>query len=137
MSGRAGIGPVFEDEMADKKLTNSSLSYNPEPVCPYCGYKDQDFIESGFQDGEHCENSCPQCEKQYKVEAHVRVEFSTRGICTEPHRLHKGMFKSSPFECESCHEEFYDWQLPGGMHPRLKEGEFVIVASDPKMEDII
>lgn len=50
------------------------LSYNRDPVCPYCGHKMQDAWELPSDDGEA---DCGECLKPFLYSRHVDVTYST------------------------------------------------------------
>lgn len=131
-----GAGPLghavkkFGGMMSDEKkkaITSSDLYRQSHAICPYCGEADEDEHGDHYSDGDVMTNVCPHCDREYRIEFHMSVEFSTTGICTEPHQLQRGASDVSPYMCQKCYREFYDWQLPGGDFPTLKAGEFVII----------
>lgn len=56
-----------------------NTQHTKEPVCPHCGRKERDAWEVDFgpaMDGEAV-IVCGYCEKEYKVERFVSIEFTT------------------------------------------------------------
>jgi hypothetical protein len=51
-----------------------SHEWENEITCPYCGYKFGDSWEYGSDDGVE---DCPECEKTFKYNRHVLVNYST------------------------------------------------------------
>jgi hypothetical protein len=56
------------------------VTYNIDPVCPYCGHVARDAWEIDFSDG--MEGSiddfeCGSCEKEFRLERHVRISYSS------------------------------------------------------------
>jgi DNA-directed RNA polymerase subunit RPC12/RpoP len=61
--------------------TSLELSYNDDPVCPYCKYRDEEFeMDSGSfpkQDGEFLFVDCQNCGKEYQIIGHIELSYST------------------------------------------------------------
>ena len=58
-------------------LDEINLSYNQDPVCPYCGHIERDAWELDLEDEEDCEIECNRCEMEYIVSLHVSISYST------------------------------------------------------------
>jgi hypothetical protein len=103
---------------------------NDAPVCPYCDVK-YDIEDGGFEEGSWEEVGCQSCEKKFLIERVVITKWSSRGSCERngelPHSLLRGAFDSSPYSCQKCCREYYDWELPQGRYPKLQEGTFEIL----------
>lgn len=104
---------------------------NSSPVCPYCKAKQE--IECDFYDNKTEQLPCQECGKTFTIYAFHNIEYCTKGDCEIngdlPHELvtifqHK---ETVQYRCRKCHGEVYNWQLPGGRHPRLVKGEFEII----------
>ena len=104
---------------------------NREPVCPYCNKK-QDADDCRMGDQEVDEWECGSCERKFIVQSRIEREFDTVGDCklngeTHELKLTFDLDNTKLYQCVKCKGEVYDWQLPGGKHPRLEPGEFTIL----------
>lgn len=121
----------------------SRQKYNKKIVCPYCDHKHEEsyeYFSHSSCDGDITEIECANCEGEFEVEVHISWEFSSTIKSCEKHKLDFDKYTSLSinldgfdklkylhFECKNCFEEFYDWQLPKGQHPKMKEGQFEFV----------
>lgn len=114
---------------------NYDLFAKRYPVCPYCKKVDEN-IETCGQDGESFQEECSGCEKTYHRETHFDISFSTVGDCEAngqmPHKLKKGPFESSAYDCINCSREYYSFQLADGSYPKLKHGEYEIIETEKR-----
>lgn len=54
-------------------------------ICPYCGYKYDDYDGYEFDEGETEEVECPECGKKFDVEVEEKRTYSTkRSLCEMP-----------------------------------------------------
>lgn len=103
--------------------------------CPYCKTEIEESEHDYAQD-ETKSVDCPECEKPFEVTADYSVDYTARGDCKltkeMPHTLRVvwDSPKIKQWECTKCAQEYYDWQLPGGKHPTLEDGEFTFVSRD-------
>lgn len=97
--------------------------------CPYCtaGQFDHELY-----DEDTYEYECGMCEKKFKVTVTISIDYYAFGSCKlneeMPHQLklrHKGA-DFLIYNCKKCRQEFYDWQLEGGKHQKLKSDEYFI-----------
>jgi hypothetical protein len=51
--------------------------YTSDPVCPWCGYKYMDAWELEMGDGSEQVIECGECEREYKVECVISVDYCT------------------------------------------------------------
>ncbi len=109
---------------------------NVNPICPWCSYEDKDWEENlsiANEDGATTETECPSCDKKYKVSLSVSYYFDTKATGCNHHELVPELYFTSgelhQYKCRLCSNCFYDWQLPDGRHPRLKEGQFTILTT--------
>lgn len=78
------------------------------------------------------EVECEKCEKKFMVQTNVTTQYSSVGDCLAngemPHELECTFQHETTiyYTCKKCKGDVYDWQLPGGKHPILKAGEFII-----------
>jgi len=67
--------------LADEEGTTLELSYNQDPVCPYCGYKDEEFIcDHGSwpkQTEDALESECPKCSRAYVIEGIIEINYTS------------------------------------------------------------
>jgi DNA-directed RNA polymerase subunit RPC12/RpoP len=66
--------PTDQDEIIDHDFTDA-------PICPNCGFKDQDWWDGltfDVRDGSEWTAICSNCGKDYMIRACVSIEFSTR-----------------------------------------------------------
>lgn len=116
---------------------NDRTSFTDDPVCPYC-FRENPLEDEYPRDGDTEEIECCHCEKKFWRTTSISVDYSTVGDCElngeMPHRLrvkyHVG--NNTLYECATCLVPWYDWNLPGGQYPKLKEGEFIL---PPAKED--
>lgn len=56
--------------------------YKSHVFCPYCGEENQDEYETDFwsdaHNGDEFDIECQHCEKEFVVDPHVKVSFSTK-----------------------------------------------------------
>jgi len=102
--------------------------YQAYPTCPYCRTR-QDRCEWNHSDDHLTKAQCEKCSKYFLCTTRATVRFDSIGDCEKngdmPHQL---MIESSQkYTCQNCHLHLYDWQLPDGKYPRIKEGEYVII----------
>ena len=100
---------------------------NTTAKCPYCS-ANQSMDQFKSEAEQVNEYQCEKCDKYFLVQTRVEIRYDSVGSCKlngQIHTLKKGFYKS--FNCINCQAEFYDWQLPGGEHPILKEDECVFV----------
>lgn len=116
----------------------SKYSFNKNPTCPWCDHEQQDCWDYRWplEDDYTTEIECGSCEKKISVTQHLEVTYSTTGIGCEKHLLDfNGMYcdlwNSTPqilnFECKYCKREYYDWQLDGGKHEKLKKHQYEFI----------
>lgn len=121
----------------------SRQKYNKEIICPYCDHKHEDsyeYFNYRSCDGDTTEIECANCEGEFEVEVHISWEFSSTIKSCKKHKLDFDKYtnltialdgfdkaKYIMFECKNCFEEFYDWHLPKGQYPKMKEGQFEFV----------
>lgn len=66
-------------------LSEEDCFYTEDPVCPYCGWRDRDFRHEGLKIGSRgLELECEDCEKEFRVNAHLSTRFSTSPILGWP-----------------------------------------------------
>ena len=54
-------------------------------ICPYCGYKYDDYDGYQFDEGKTEEEECPECGRKFDVEVETRRTYSTkRSLCEMP-----------------------------------------------------
>lgn len=54
-------------------------------ICPYCGYRYDDYDGYEFDEGKTEEVECPECGKKFDVEVEVKRTYSTkRSLCEMP-----------------------------------------------------
>jgi DNA-directed RNA polymerase subunit RPC12/RpoP len=54
-------------------------------ICPYCGYKYDDYDAYCFQEGDTPEVECEACGRKFDLEVETRRVFSTkRSLCEMP-----------------------------------------------------
>lgn len=108
----------------------NELWSNSEPVCPYCKAV-QDISDDRPSDGDFRITECDNCEKKFCRSTIISVDYSTVGDCEAngelPHELVLTSSHVQEFTCKKCRGTVYDWQFPNGRHPKLKEGEFIIL----------
>ena len=66
--------------MTDEVKDEFDTDYTREVTCPYCGYEDHDsweVFDGSSGDGDITETSCGRCDKEFTVQLHVRVSYST------------------------------------------------------------
>ena len=101
---------------------------NKEPVCPWCGFKVEELFECGAatNDGETANIICEKCDKEYSCQTHLTYSYTTKGNDCKMHtlKLESDFGTGKHYYCVDCKWDYYDWQLPGGKHPALKDGEF-------------
>lgn len=88
----AGIEAVVGmswDEIYPEDLTAEELNdiidgefdtcYTSVPMCPHCGYEDEDWADGIFPDidGECIHTECDDCGKSYVLESNISISFST------------------------------------------------------------
>ena len=123
----------------------TTYSQNSVPKCPWCDADIEDVhdYKFKFEDEYEEEITCPSCGKNISVTTTIDVTYSTKAIGCEKHTLdfkkgysHYYYTTKEPkvllFECTKCRNEFYDWQLSGGKHEKIKKHqyEFVGTAND-------
>ena len=111
--------------------------------CPWCKTELKDIDDSDFtRDGDTVETECPSCEKGIEITASYSVDYHVAAIGCEKHELdlstnydwivacdgvEQYRTKNFGMTCKLCGHETYDWKLPNGTYPRLKEGQFELV----------
>ncbi len=82
------------------------------PVCPYCGHQNSDHYESvSYEDEEHSDIQCDNCEKEYRCYTRVSYTFSTDKLpCANgmPHTMrhkYKSWENTHLFKCIWCDME--------------------------------
>lgn len=57
----------------------SDLHYNPDPICPHCGYIDADWNDHSFriENDDTFDYECPSCDEKCTITCNVRFTFST------------------------------------------------------------
>lgn len=112
-------------------------SYEDELKCPYCNWIDDEpyeYFERRYNDT--IEVECPACEKKFHATQNHTVDYSTVGDCKLngelPHTLKSGFGRC--YSCTKCFEEFWDWELAEGNHPKLKKEEYEILPDTNKDE---
>jgi len=110
---------------------------NRVPKCPYCEAVYE--IEYGFSEDDRHQVDCGTCGKIFFIEPVVLRSYTTSGDCETngemPHELFMKSEHVKQYQCKKCILEFYDWQLPCGTYPRLKQGDFVVVPARPQPKD--
>lgn len=111
-----------------RALNDYKYHNNNTPICPWCDFAIEDLFECGAsdKDGETRELQCENCEKYFEAETHVSWSFTTKATRCKKHILititdFENVKQYSCSECKNC---YYDWQLPGGQYPKLKEGDY-------------
>lgn len=63
-------------------MTDLKLSYNPNPICPYCGHAERDAWEIDFGSGMEGDAviTCEHCETDYRVHREVEITYSSEKI---------------------------------------------------------
>ncbi len=46
-------------------------------ICPYCGYESESDNLEIYEDGEHCNQVCDNCDQEYIVTIHLRARYIT------------------------------------------------------------
>ena len=54
-----------------------TLWLNSDPICPWCGHKQQDAWEYGLDDGEDMDIECDACEREFTVECSLDIRYTT------------------------------------------------------------
>lgn len=107
--------------------------------CPWCHHEISDLWEFDLGDGDDTETECPSCEKKVNVSLSISYDYTVKRSGCEHHLLDMHpMFwyvgcGVTEFQCTHCHAEFYDWMLPNGKHPKLKDGAFTFVGEAIKV----
>lgn len=100
--------------------------------CPWCETEIGELWEYNLDDGDDTETECPNCERKINVALSISYDYTIKRSGCEHHLLdmHDYYFFAPSvieFKCTNCHAEFYDWMLPGGRHPKIKDGGFTFV----------
>lgn len=104
-----------------------------EDKCPWCDHEISELWEFDLGDDEYIETKCPNCEKKVKIALSISYNYTIKRSGCEHHKLdmHPTFWwegcSTTEFQCANCHAEFYDWMLPNGRHPKIKEGGFEFV----------
>lgn len=102
--------------------------------CPWCDFEQDELWEYDLDDGDDVDSECGSCGKGINIRLSISYDYKVSAIGCDNHTLEIGPYWHSGFteflhlKCTECKEEFYDWQLPGGRHPKLKEGQFSLIA---------
>ena len=59
-----------------RPVSDTAHKLNANPVCPYCGYEDEDSEAYLNGDVESIED-CPQCDSRYNVKTNIEVTYTT------------------------------------------------------------
>jgi len=61
-------------------MCKADTSYTTRPVCPYCGFKEEDWYDGIGQkyDGDSWDVDCRECDNTYTVMLFVEINFSTK-----------------------------------------------------------
>ena len=65
------------------RIQRDGTDNTDEPTCPYCGESDPEWWDTavaGRQDGDTWVTTCEDCERDYKVELHKIISFSTEKV---------------------------------------------------------
>lgn len=111
----------------------SDYNFNSKPKCPWCNHEVEEADELELAQDESTEIECDGCQKFYEITAHWSIDYSTVAVGCEKHKLKAEYFYDKElhqYSCTECKSEFYEWQLPNGRYPSLKEGEFIILEDD-------
>ena len=114
------------------------MSFSSNPKCPWCDHEEKDWQEliSCSHDGDTEEVECSSCDKKYEISMHISYDFSSKAVGCEKHELVPEYYlmekKLHQYKCRLCKSCFYDWQLPDGEHPKLKDGQFVLIREESK-----
>ncbi len=90
-----GAPARYEVHRCDKcdKRFNQELAWESEGgtykeknvICPYCGYKYDDYDGYQFDEGKTEEEECPECGRKFDVEVEFSRTYSTkRSLCEMP-----------------------------------------------------
>ena len=112
----------------------SDYDFNSNPKCPWCDHEIEDAYELEIAQDESVKVECDGCEKSFEITAHWSIDYSTIAVGCKKHKLKAEYYwddkELHQYVCTECKSEFYDWQLPDGKHPLLKEGEFIILEAE-------
>lgn len=112
-----------------------------QDICPWCGYEIGDLWKYSLDDGEDTETECPSCEKKINISLAISYDYTIKRSGCSHHTLdmHPTFWwegcSVTEFQCTNCHTDYYDWMLPGGKHPKLKEGQFEFVGKAIKVAE--
>jgi DNA-directed RNA polymerase subunit RPC12/RpoP len=59
-------------------------SLMPEPVCPYCGYKERDWWEWDIEQDQDEITECGSCGEEYRYHVDITVQFTTAKYYKDP-----------------------------------------------------
>lgn len=59
-------------------MTTGETLFGNFPKCPYCGCENEDAWELNLGDGEDGDVNCENCDKEYRINRHISVTYSSR-----------------------------------------------------------
>ena len=54
--------------------------FNNSPVCPHCGFENEDHIQYNEIDGDEENVSCPSCGNDYVCEMNIQITYNSYKI---------------------------------------------------------
>lgn len=113
-------------------------SYEDEPVCPWCGTKDEDWAEyEGLHsDGDRIVADCPNCELKYDITLCVSYNFSTDAVTQEELNLRHAKRVYQDARSRERWVRVMYWRDIHEMseHRKLKEDRLLVVCNKLTME---
>ncbi len=108
---------------------------NTSPICPYCDHKLEDWHEDvSYIEDEQAQLTCPNCEKEFSCKTLISHSYTTVGDC-KVHKLRKGYTSASPYTCQVCATEVYEFFLEGGKYQKYTKDQYEIIG--PSEEEVI
>lgn len=64
--------------------TQHDTNFKDSIICPHCGHEQQDTWEWELNDDDLNKERCQKCDKEFYVEVHVIVNYTTTKSCSKP-----------------------------------------------------